>query len=98
MPSYSEDISVKVKDLAGGRWVVKLQGDFSPDTGEVNKREPETWLPFGVSHELGTKQRRLDKRVRSHLILGKPLVDFQIGIEGAPGAYVIFSDIHFSYE
>lgn len=89
LPREAAAVRVRVAELSGGIWVVKLTGRFGLRT------EAADWVPFDGCAGTGDFGRELDKRVRARNVLREPLEGLQMGLSGGPGAYVVFELIDF---
>lgn len=80
-------LHVRVAELGNGaRWFVRLYGEF---------RESGRRHTVGVAQDetgIGEKVFPLDPRLRT---LPSTPLQLQLGIEGAPGAFVVFEDVSF---
>jgi GxGYxYP putative glycoside hydrolase C-terminal domain len=88
LPPEATQLRVKVSDVAGGRWVVKLTGEFDENPG------PEDWVPLDGVADPGAITLSLDRRVRAAMVPGKP-ISLQLGLAGSPGGYAVFGHVDF---
>ena len=88
LPPVAAHLRVKVSDVRGGRWVVKMTGEFDENPGL------EDWVPLEEPTEPDVWTMAIDKRVRAAMVLGKPIT-LQVGLSGSPGGYVVFQDVAF---
>lgn len=88
LPPEATRLRVKVSDVHGGRWVVKMTGEFNEKPGQ------EDWVPMGEPATPGEVTVTIDKRVRAAMVLGKP-ISLQLGLSGSPGAYAVFQKVQF---
>ena len=83
LPANVSTIRVKVRELGGGgKWLMRLYGDIR-GTGS-----PNTFGPFQDMAAAGLSTLELDPRALR--LVGTPPIQVQLGLEGPPGAYVVF--------
>ncbi|MCC6145045.1 MAG: hypothetical protein IT368_14665, partial [Candidatus Hydrogenedentes bacterium] len=87
LPAGTGRARVEVSDFAGGSWFVRLRGPLSGD------HPPATAELFGKCSAAGEKWIDIDYR-HLNALRDAPL-QIQLGIEGPPGSYAIFSTLEF---
>lgn len=90
LPADCNQMSMAVRSLTGGSWVVKVQASFdAPNAPLVD------YIPFGEFPHLGSYSTTLDPALQEMARAGLPVQGLYIGCAGAPGAEVVFEDLDF---
>jgi hypothetical protein len=89
LPPNARRLQVSVAELHGDKpdWIIKGYSDF------VGLGTLSHWLPAG----LGTRELTLSAPLTSDVLgaISQPLRQFQVGLEGQPGDYVVFKSLRF---
>jgi hypothetical protein len=86
LPPTVSGIRIKVREIGGGRWLMRLYGDLR-GTG------PTTVGPFQSDTRTGVVTMDLDPRAMR--LKGRPPVQVQLGLEGKAGDFVVFEALEF---
>lgn len=87
LPSRVGTIRVRVRSVTGGQWLVRLHGDVR------GKGIFTDYGPFQGQKETGLQAIEIDPRLLR--LQHRPVVQVQLGIEGAPGDAVVFESLEF---